>query len=40
MLAAATGAHPEITIVVTNEMYRCSVVGQVAEEVEAAVTPK
>ena len=27
VLAAAAGAHPEITIVVTNEMYRCSVVG-------------
>ena len=27
VLAAAAGPHPEITIVVTNEMYRCSVVG-------------
>ena len=27
VLAAAAGAHPEITIVSTDEMYRCSVVG-------------
>ena len=27
VLAAAAGAHPEITIVATDEMYRCSVVG-------------
>ena len=27
VLAAAAGPHPEITIVVTDEMYRCSVVG-------------
>lgn len=27
VLAAAAGPHPEITIVVTGEMYRCSVVG-------------
>jgi hypothetical protein len=26
--AAAAGANPEITIVQTDEMYRCSVVGQ------------
>src|SRR5262249_7670575 len=25
--AAAAGAHPEITLVVTDEVYRCSVVG-------------
>jgi hypothetical protein len=25
--AAAAGANPEITLVVTNEVYRCSVVG-------------
>ena len=25
--AAASGAHPEITLVTTDEMYRCSVVG-------------
>ena len=25
--AAADGAHPEITLVVTDEIYRCSVVG-------------
>ena len=25
--AAAAGANPEITLVVTDEMYRCSVVG-------------
>ena len=28
VLAAAAGARPEITIVKTDEMYRCSVVGQ------------
>lgn len=28
ILAAAAGANPEITLVVTNEVYRCSVVGQ------------
>jgi hypothetical protein len=28
VLAAAAGANPEITIVQTDEMYRCSVVGQ------------
>jgi hypothetical protein len=28
VLAAAAGAHPEITIVQTDEMYRCSVVGR------------
>jgi hypothetical protein len=28
VLAAAAGATPEITLVVTNEVYRCSVVGQ------------
>jgi hypothetical protein len=27
VLAAATGAHPEITLVETDEVYRCSVVG-------------
>jgi hypothetical protein len=27
VLAAAAGPRPEITIVVTDEMYRCSVVG-------------
>jgi len=27
VLAAAAGANPEITIVVTDEVYRCSVVG-------------
>jgi len=27
VLAAAAGARPEITIVKTDEMYRCSVVG-------------
>ena len=27
VLAAATGAHPEITLNVTDEVYRCSVVG-------------
>jgi hypothetical protein len=27
VLAAASGPHPEITIVVTDEVYRCSVVG-------------
>ena len=27
VLAAAAGPHPEITIVTTDEMYRCSVVG-------------
>ncbi len=26
--AAAAGAHPEITLVVTDEVYRCSVVGR------------
>jgi len=26
--AAAAGANPEITLVVTDEVYRCSVVGQ------------
>jgi hypothetical protein len=26
--AAATGAHPEITLVETDEVYRCSVVGR------------
>jgi hypothetical protein len=25
--AAAAGAHPEITLIVTDEIYRCSVVG-------------
>jgi hypothetical protein len=28
VLAAAAGPNPEITIVVTDEVYRCSVVGQ------------
>ena len=28
VLAAAAGPNPEITIVTTDEMYRCSVVGQ------------
>jgi len=28
ILAAAAGANPEITIVVTDEVYRCSVVGR------------
>jgi len=28
VLAAAAGANPEIHLVVTNEVYRCSVVGQ------------
>ena len=27
VLAAAAGPHPEITIVTTDEVYRCSVVG-------------
>jgi len=27
ILAAAGGAHPEITLTKTNELYRCSVVG-------------
>jgi hypothetical protein len=27
ILAAAAGAHPEITLVSTDEVYRCSVVG-------------
>lgn len=27
VLAAAAGAHPEITLVPTDEVYRCSVVG-------------
>jgi hypothetical protein len=27
VLAAAAGAHPEITLNVTDEVYRCSVVG-------------
>jgi hypothetical protein len=27
VLAAAAGAHPEITLVSTDEVYRCSVVG-------------
>jgi hypothetical protein len=27
ILAAAAGAHPEITLVVTDEVYRCAVVG-------------
>jgi hypothetical protein len=27
VLAAAAGAHPEITLDVTDEVYRCSVVG-------------
>jgi hypothetical protein len=28
VLGAAAGAHPEITLVSTDEVYRCSVVGQ------------
>lgn len=28
VLAAAAGAHPEITLVPTDEVYRCSVVGR------------
>jgi len=28
ILAAAAGAHPEITLVSTDEVYRCSIVGQ------------
>ena len=28
VLAAASGPNPEITIVVTDEVYRCSVVGR------------
>jgi hypothetical protein len=28
VLAAASGAHPAITLVSTDEVYRCSVVGQ------------
>jgi hypothetical protein len=28
VLAAAAGANPEITLVVTDEVYRCSVVGR------------
>ena len=28
ILAAAAGANPEITLVVTDEVYRCSVVGK------------
>jgi len=28
VLAAAAGAHPEITLVSTDEVYRCSIVGQ------------
>jgi hypothetical protein len=28
VLAAAAGAHPEITLDATDEMYRCSVVGR------------
>jgi hypothetical protein len=28
VLAAAAGAHPEITLVPTDEVYRCSIVGQ------------
>jgi len=28
VLEAATGAHPEITLVSTDEVYRCSIVGQ------------
>jgi hypothetical protein len=28
ILAAAAGAHPAITLVSTDEVYRCSVVGQ------------
>src|SRR5262245_32539503 len=27
VLAAAAGAHPEITLVPTDEIYRCSIVG-------------
>jgi hypothetical protein len=27
VLAAAAGAHPEITLVETDEVYRCSIVG-------------
>jgi hypothetical protein len=27
VLAAASGAHPEITLVSTDEVYRCSIVG-------------
>ena len=27
VLAAAAGAHPEITLVPTDEVYRCSIVG-------------
>ena len=27
VLAAAAGAHPEITLVATDEVYRCAVVG-------------
>jgi hypothetical protein len=27
VLAAAAGAHPEITLVQTDEVYRCSIVG-------------
>jgi hypothetical protein len=27
VLAAAAGAHPEITLITTDEVYRCSVVG-------------
>jgi hypothetical protein len=27
VLAAAAGAHPEITLVSTDEVYRCSIVG-------------
>ena len=28
VLAAAAGAHPEITLVSTDEVYRCSIVGR------------
>ena len=28
VLAAAAGPHPEITLVPTDEVYRCSIVGQ------------
>jgi hypothetical protein len=28
VLAAAAGAHPQITLVSTDEVYRCSIVGQ------------
>ncbi len=28
VLAAAAGAHPEITLVATDEVYRCSIVGR------------